>query len=122
MAGGDATASDERKEIHVLFMVIEHFNPGSAGEIYDRLRERGRGVPEGLGYVDSWIEAGFGRCFQLMECDDPRLLQEWVLHWHDLARFEIVPVVPSRDTAAVVERQRPITAPPLEDASPGKTS
>ena len=26
------------------------------------------------------IEPNFGRCFQLMRCDDPRLFQEWVLH------------------------------------------
>ncbi len=86
----------------MLFMVIEKFNQGSAPAIYERLRERGRGVPEGLVYVDSWIEVGFGRCFQLMECDDAERLQEWVLHWHDLATFEIVPVTPSRRTAAVV--------------------
>jgi hypothetical protein len=54
--------------------------------------------------VGSWIEANFDRCFQLMECDDPRMLQDWILAWSDLADFEIVPVVPSAETAAVVER------------------
>lgn len=58
--------------------------------------------PEGLTYVGSWIEANFDRCFQLMECDDVRLLQEWVTSWSDLADFEIVPVVPSKDTSEVV--------------------
>jgi hypothetical protein len=38
-----------------------------------------------------------------MECDDARLLQQWIVHWSDLMEFEIVPVVPSRDTRAVVE-------------------
>ena len=85
----------------MLFMVVEHFNPGAAPAIYERLRERGRGVPEGLRYVDSWIEANWGRCFQLMETDDVRLLQQWVLHWHDLARMEIVPVVHGRVAAQV---------------------
>lgn len=78
----------------MLFMVVEHFAPGSAPAIYgsapaicDRLRERGRGVPEGVDDADGWIDVGFGRCFQLTACDDARLLQEWVLHWHDLATF-----------------------------------
>ena len=60
--------------------------------------------PEGLTYVGSWIEANFDRCFQLMECDDVRLLQEWVTSWSDLADFEIVPVVPSKETSEVVYR------------------
>ena len=60
--------------------------------------------PEGLTYVGSWIEANFDRCFQLMECDDVRLLQEWVTSWSDLAEFEIVPVVPSKETSEVVYR------------------
>ena len=36
-------------------------------------------MPDGLKYVGSWIEANFDRCFQLMECDDAALLQEWLL-------------------------------------------
>ncbi|WP_219763296.1 DUF3303 domain-containing protein [Neoroseomonas alba] len=88
----------------MLFMVIEHFRDRDAKAVYRRLRDAGRGVPEGLRYVDSWIETNFDRCFQLMECDDPLLLQDWVLFWGDLVTFEIVPVVPSAATRALVER------------------
>lgn len=88
----------------MLFMVIEHFPEQDMIPVYERVRDAGRGLPEGLAYVDSWVEPTFGRCFQLMECDDASLLQRWVLHWRGLGcRFEIVPVVPSRDTRAVVE-------------------
>ena len=87
----------------MLFMVIERFQPGAVPEIYRRLRDRGRSLPEGLTYVDSWIEAGFGRCFQLMECDDARLLQEWILQWEDLFSGEIIPVVPSAQTREFVK-------------------
>src|SRR3954454_2761693 len=88
----------------MLFMVIEHFKPGSVRDIYRQLEERGRGIPEGLVYVDSWIEANLGRCFQLMETDDATLLQQWVLHWDPLAAgtLEIVPVVQSHETSALV--------------------
>ncbi|MFD2854807.1 DUF3303 domain-containing protein [Seohaeicola zhoushanensis] len=61
-------------------------------------------MPEGLAYHGSWIEPNFARCFQLMECDDLRLLQHWVLSWRDHGvTFEIVPVVPSAETREIVE-------------------
>ena len=77
----------------MLFMVIERFKDRDAKAVYRRLREQGRGAPAGLRYVDSWVEANFDRCFQLMECDDARLVQQWVAFWGDLVQFEIVPVV-----------------------------
>ncbi len=83
-------------------MVIERFRDDDMIPVYRRVRERGRMLPDGLTYVDSWIEPNFGRCFQLMECDDPRLFIEWVARWSDLVEFEIVPVVPSKDAAAAM--------------------
>jgi Protein of unknown function (DUF3303) len=88
----------------MLFMVVEHFDQGKVPQIYRRFRENGRMAPEGLRYVDSWVEASFARCFQLMECDDVAVLQEWVLQWSDLARFEIIPVVPSKVAAEAVTK------------------
>ena len=82
----------------MLFMVIERFKNGNARPIYSRANERGRMLPDGLKYLDSWVEANLQRCFQLMECDDPRLFQEWVARWQDLVNFEIVPIVPSKQT------------------------
>ena len=82
----------------MLFMVIERFKERDAVAVYRRVRERGRMLPEGLTYVGSWVEANLDRCFQLMECEDARLFQEWVARWDGLIEFEIVPVVPSRET------------------------
>lgn len=87
----------------MLFMIIERFKDCNPKPIYQHLRDKGRGLPEGLKYIDSWIEPNFDRCFQLMECDDARLIQAWILHWGDLASFEIVPVVPSKQTRELVE-------------------
>jgi hypothetical protein len=86
----------------MFFMVIEKFRPGNAKAVYARVREGGRKLPEGLRYVDSWVEASLSRCFQLMECDDPRLFQEWVALWEDLVDFEIVPVVLSKQAAETI--------------------
>jgi hypothetical protein len=82
------------------FMVIETFTHGAA-PVYERVRTQGRSMPEGLTYVDSWIdERGLDRCFQLMETDDPALLERWAESWSDLATFEIVPVISSADASA----------------------
>ena len=84
-------------------MVIEKFKNGNARDVYKRSHEKGRMLPEGLRYVDSWVEATLDRCFQLMECDDPRLFQQWVLAWQDLVDFEIVPVVSSKQTSEAIQ-------------------
>ena len=87
----------------MLFMIIERFKDRDAVPVYRRLRDSGRGFPDGLKYIDSWIEPNFDRCFQLMECDDARLLQQWVLNARGSGvTFEIVPVVPSKETREVV--------------------
>lgn len=85
----------------MLFMVIERFKNRDPEPIYVRLREGGRSMPDGLRYVDSWIEPNFDRCFQLMECSDPLLLAEWIAGWRDLVEFEVIPVCPSKDIRAL---------------------
>lgn len=84
----------------MLYMVIEHFRPGMAPEVYRRFRERGRLAPDGLRYVASWVDHGFDRCFQVMEADDESQLEEWMRNWRDLVDFEVVPVRTSADAAA----------------------
>ena len=87
----------------MLFMIIERFKDQDPLPVYRRVRREGRGLPEGLSYIGSWIEPNFDRCFQLMECDDVRLLQRWILSAHGTGMtFEIVPVVPSIETQEVV--------------------
>ena len=84
------------------FMVIERFRDRDAKAVYRRFRDSGRMMPEGLHYVGSWIETNFDRCFQIMECDDARLLQQWIVNWSDLADFEVVPVVSSEQTRETI--------------------
>lgn len=87
----------------MLFMVIERFDDNDMLPVYKRAREEGRGLPEGLKYLGSWVDPSFARCFQLMECDDLRLLQSWVLHWRGTGvNFEMVPVIESNQTRELV--------------------
>lgn len=83
------------------YMVIETYTSGP-GPVYDRFRAHGRMLPQGLEFIDSWIDAERGdRCFQLMATDDPRRFDEWTERWRDLVSFEIVPVVGSEEAAAI---------------------
>jgi hypothetical protein len=87
----------------MLFMVIERFRDNDMIPVYQRLRDSGRSLPDGLEYIESWVELNFGRCFQLMRSDDARLFQEWILQWRGCGvTFEIVPVVPGKETREVV--------------------
>jgi len=80
-------------------MVIETFVQG-ARPVYERAAEKGRMLPPGLLYLDSWIDERLQRCFQLMETDDLSALDEWMAGWSDLVRFEIVPLISSNEAAA----------------------
>ena len=87
------------------FMVVETFRGQDAKAVYRRFKEKGRMMPEGLTFVSSFVAADLSRCFQLMECDDVTLLQKWIAQWSDLMAFEVVPVVPGKDTAAALDAQ-----------------
>ncbi|MFM7424612.1 MAG: DUF3303 domain-containing protein [Elainella sp.] len=87
----------------MLFMIIERFKDNDMLPVYRRVQEEGRLLPDGLTYIDSWVEPNFSRCFQLMECDDLRLLQDWILKWRGFGvTFEIVPVVSGQETRELV--------------------
>jgi hypothetical protein len=76
------------------YMVIETHRDGCLEKAYNRFREKGRMMPPGLHYLDSWLEKGGDRCFQLMETDEPALFREWTKNWDDLTDFEIVEIGP----------------------------
>jgi len=86
----------------VQYVIIEHFRNGDAVPVYRRFRDRGRLAPDGLQYVSSWVSRDFGRCYQVMEREDPALLDAWMAQWHDLVEFEVVPVMTSAAAAAAM--------------------
>jgi Protein of unknown function (DUF3303) len=84
----------------VRYMVIESYTHGP-GPVYARAAERGRMLPPGLVYLESWIDQRtLDRCFQLMETEEPSAFDEWIADWDDLVEFEIVPVISSAEAAA----------------------
>jgi hypothetical protein len=83
-------------------MIIEHFKNQDPVPVYRRFQSRGRLAPEGLQYVSSWVDDKLERCFQLMETDHPKYLDEWIANWNDLVEFEIYPVISSKEAAEKV--------------------
>jgi hypothetical protein len=61
-------------------------------------------APEGLTYVSSWVVEDLTCCYQVMNCEDRRLLDRWIASWRDLVDFEIIPAMAS---AQAVERISP---------------
>jgi hypothetical protein len=89
-----------------LFMVVEHYTQGPE-PVYARVAERGRMLPEGLRYLNSWVVAGtLDTCFQLMEAEDAALFEVWAGNWQDLVTFDIYPVVGSAEASATVAAAR----------------
>lgn len=80
-----------------FYMVVERFKGGDPVPVYRRFRDQGRLAPPGLEYVSSWVDTKLERCFQLMETDDPRLLDEWMARWSDIVDFEVHPVISSAE-------------------------
>jgi len=86
----------------MLYVIVEHFKNGDAMPVYRRFRDQGRMAPEGLVYVASWVDQKLERCYQVMETDEPALLDAWMANWSDLVDFEVHPAVTSAEAAAKV--------------------
>lgn len=87
----------------MLFMIIEHYRNDDPIPVYRRFHAQGRMAPDGLRYVSSWVTTDYATCYQVMECDDPRLIDEWIANWKDIVDFEVIPVVTSAEAAAAVK-------------------
>ena len=84
------------------FMVIEKFRDGDAKPVYRRFRQKGRMCPAGVRYVSSWVTTDLERCYQVMDCDDRKLLDEWLANWNDIVDFEVIPIITSEEATAAV--------------------
>ena len=76
-------------------MIIERFRQGKVKELYKRFDEKGRMMPDGLGYINSWIDENITVCYQIMQTESIEKIYEWISHWNDLADFEVISVITS---------------------------
>ncbi len=78
-----------------LFMVIETFKSGKKNAVYERYHQFGRMMPDGLQYINSWLEVDGERCFQIMQGENAELFDVWIKEWKDLVEFEVVEITES---------------------------
>ena len=86
----------------MVYMVVEKFKNEDPLPVYRRFRDQGRIAPEGLRYINSWVDEKLACCFQLMETEDRALLEEWMNCWRDLTDFEVYAVMTSEEASARV--------------------
>lgn len=79
----------------MLYMVIEHYKDAAA--VYERFHTRGRLMPDGVRYVNSWVTADGNTCYQVNDCDSETALREWTARWADIVDFELIPVISSHE-------------------------
>lgn len=88
----------------MTYMIIETFKPGKVKQIYRRLEEKGRMQPEGLTYINSWIDEDMKKCYQVMETDSVEKIHQWISNWDDVMEFKIIRVISSSEA-----RQKTLT-------------
>lgn len=79
----------------MLYMIIEKFHDGKVKALYNRFAEKGRMMPAGVQYINSWINEEVTVCYQVMESESIEGIQEWIANWNDIVDFEIIPVITS---------------------------
>ena len=73
----------------MLYLVIEHFRDGDPLPVYRRFRDEGRLAPDGATYHASWVTTDYRHCYQVMECANEGVLDDWMARWSDLVEFEV---------------------------------
>ena len=86
----------------MTYLIIEHFHPGKIKDMYERFDKKGRMMPEGVVYINSWIDVEVKTCYQVMESESEDKLKEWIKNWDDLVDFEIIPVITSAQAKAKI--------------------
>ena len=83
-------------------MIIETFIPEKVKELYQRYEQQGRQLPDGVNYIDSWIDEDVKTCYQLMESYSFENLNLWISRWNDLADFKVIRVKDSATAKRIV--------------------
>ena len=81
----------------MVYMIIEYYHPGKIKELYQRFDEKGRMLPEGVHYINSWINEDVTVCYQVMESDSIDKLHDWISNWNDIVDFQVIPVISSAE-------------------------
>jgi hypothetical protein len=74
------------------FMVVERFKENCFDKNDYKYNKEGRLLPEGLYYLNSWLNKDENICFQLMETNNIELFDIWIENWKEFTDFEVYPI------------------------------
>nr|WP_315193770.1 DUF3303 family protein [uncultured Flavobacterium sp.] len=74
------------------YMVVEKFKLDCFEKNNELWNRKGRMLPEGLYYLNSWVNREQNICFQLMETNKPELFDLWINNWKEYTDFEVIPI------------------------------
>lgn len=77
----------------MLFMAIVTWKPEHKIEMVKRSQEKGSMRPEGIKFINEWVDVSGGKSFSLFEANNSNDILSWVTVWTDIMEFEITPVM-----------------------------
>ncbi len=87
-----ADLSDTLIQRRQLYMIVEKFKSGERETIYQRLQKKGRMLPAGVEYVNSFLSEDAQTCYQLIKSVSREKINTWIDRWKDVIDFEVVPI------------------------------
>jgi len=75
------------------FLVHFKIKPEHRDTQFNRLKEKGHGVPPGVKLLGPWFALNQQAGWAIAETDDPINIGKWSYAWSDLNELEIIPVV-----------------------------
>lgn len=88
----------------MLFLTILTFEPEKRDEVMKRFAEKGP-MPGGK-IIGQWNAIAGGRCFRLVDLDDPKAGFVACHAWNDLGKLEIVPVIESAEILKLIPSKK----------------
>lgn len=79
------------------FMIIGTWEPWQREEVVKKRMESGRLLPEDVTVLGEWLDVSGLRSVWLLEADSQMQFFKWSLHWSNLCKYEIFPVVEIKD-------------------------
>ncbi len=74
------------------YMIVEDFIPEKTNELYNRFYAQELNLPNGVSYLDSWINEDIATCYQIMESTSLELITNWLSTWNTSKNIALIPL------------------------------
>jgi hypothetical protein len=91
----------------MLFINIITWEPDKAEEMAKRFAEKGTvTASKGGKAIGDWAAIGGGRCFRVVDVDDPKAMAAVANLWTDISKFEIIPIIEAKEFMKVLPSKK----------------